>query len=139
MNAPVYSPLVVEHFGQPRNVGCFEPASDVITGAAGRMSQGARFELSARLRNDRIAEIRFEAYGCPHSIAAGSLLSERLQGATQAELETWSWREAAQALQIPAEKRGRLLILEDAVRALAAAWRAKARGTGQRSDDFRPV
>jgi NifU-like protein involved in Fe-S cluster formation len=81
-----------------------------------------RFDLSARVRDDRIVSLRFEVYGCPHCIAAGSLLSERLQGATQDELRRWSWREAADELEFPPEKRGRLLVLEDAVRALAAQW-----------------
>ena len=40
------------------------------------------------------------------------------------EVEGLSYREIAEALQVPTEKRGRLLILEDAVRALADAWGA---------------
>ncbi len=117
-----YSPLVIEHFGQPRNVGRFASAADVIAASAGDPEQGVRFDLSARVREDRIVAVRFEVYGCPHCIAAGSLLSERLQGATQDELRRWSWRETADALEIPLEKRGRLLVLEDAVRALSAEW-----------------
>jgi nitrogen fixation protein NifU and related proteins len=120
-----YSETVIEHFGQPRNAGRFAPAADVIEGVAGDVSQGARFNLSARVQAERLVEVRFEAYGCPHCIAAGSLLSERLQGSTQDDLRAWSWRQAAEELQVPAEKRGRLLILEDAVRALAAAWQRR--------------
>lgn len=81
------------------------------------------FVLSARVAEERIEAVRFEAYGCPHCIAAGSWLSERLVGLTQPELQRWNWREADAALRFPAEKRGRLLILEDAVKALSAAWR----------------
>lgn len=128
MSESEYSPLVIEHFGRPRNAGRFAPAFDIIEGCAGSLAQGARFALSARVRDDRIAEVRFEAYGCPHCIAAGSLLSERLSGATQADLRAWTWREAAEDLQIPLEKRGRLLILEDAVRALATAWAGRVGG-----------
>jgi nitrogen fixation NifU-like protein len=117
-----YSSLVVEHFAQPRNVGSFASATDVIAASAGDPEQGVRFDLSARVRDERIVALRFEVYGCPHCIAAGSLLSERLQGATQDELGRWSWRETAEELEFPPEKRGRLLVLEDAVRALAAEW-----------------
>ena len=117
-----YSPLVIEHFGQPRNIGRFASADDVIAASAGDPEQGVRFDLSARVRQDRIVAVRFEVYGCPHCIAAGSLLSEHLQGATQDELRRWTWRETAEALEIPLEKRGRLLILEDAVRALSKEW-----------------
>ena len=118
-----YNPLVLDHFERPRNGGRYEPARDVIEGRAGRIDQGVMFVLSARVEAGRIQSVRFEAYGCPHCLAAGSWLSERLAGSTREQLRAWSWQEAAAALQIPTEKRGRLLILEDAVRALAEAWR----------------
>jgi NifU homolog involved in Fe-S cluster formation len=114
-----YNPVVIEHFGRPRNVGRFATADDVIAASAGDPDLGVRFDLSARVKGDRIVALRFEVYGCPHCIAAGSLLSERLQGATQEELRRWSWRQAADELEFPPEKRGRLLTLEDAVHALA--------------------
>jgi NifU-like protein involved in Fe-S cluster formation len=117
-----YSALVIEHFERPRNVGTFVPATDVIVGRAGRRDQGAEFAVSARVANDKIAEARFEAYGCPHCVAAGSWLAESLIGADRDRVQHWSWRELADALAIPTAKRGRLLILEDAVRALAEDW-----------------
>jgi nitrogen fixation NifU-like protein len=120
-----YSSLVVEHFGRPRNVGRFAATADVIVASAGDPEQGVRFDLSARVRDERIVALRFEVYGCPHCIAAGSLLSERLQGATRDELRRWSWRETADELEFSPEKRGRLLVLEDAVRALAAEWQRR--------------
>lgn len=122
---PMYSPAVVDHFDRPRNVGRLEPASDVITARAGKREQGVEFVVSARVAADRIVTARFEVYGCPHCIAAASWLSGRMAGSTLADLHSWSWREAVAALQIPAEKRGRLLILEDAIRALAEAWRRR--------------
>jgi len=124
---PEYSPTVVAHFEQPRNGGHFEAGDGVIRGTAGSVAQGTMFVLSARLGGQRIEEVRFEAYGCPHCIAAGSWLSERLVGLTLDRLRAWRWREADQALQFPLEKRGRLLILEDAVHALGEAWATSRR------------
>jgi NifU-like protein involved in Fe-S cluster formation len=120
-----YNPVVVDHFARPRNVGRFASGADIIAASAGDPEQGVRFDLSARVRDDRIVALRFEVYGCPHCVAAGSLLSERLQGATRGELRRWSWRETADELEFPPEKRGRLLVLEDAVRALAAEWQRR--------------
>lgn len=125
---PDYSALVLEHFESPRNVGAFAPAPDVITGRAGTREQGAEFRLSARLVDGRIAEARFEAYGCPHCVAAGSYLMTSLVGADRERLAQWSWREIAQALQVPTAKRGRLLILEDAVRAMSEDWQKAVGG-----------
>lgn len=120
---PEYAPVVVDHFRAPRNAGCLEAGEGVIRGVAGSVAQGTQFVLSARVVGDRIEAVRFEAYGCPHCIAAGSWLTERLVGLTEAELRQWRWRAADEALKFPPEKRGRLLILEDAVRALSEAWR----------------
>ncbi len=119
---PEYSATVVDHFQRPRNGGHFEAGEGVIRGVAGSVAQGTMFVLSARIAEDRLEAVRFEAYGCPHCIAAGSWLSERLVGLTQAELRAWNWRDADQTLRFPLEKRGRLLILEDAVHALSEAW-----------------
>src|SRR5687768_4607945 len=110
---PEYSPIVVEHFQHPRNGGHFAAGEGVIRGTAGDVAQGTMFALSARVDADRIEAVRFEAYGCPHCIAAGSWLSERLVGLTRAELRAWNWRDADRALHFPLQKRGRLLILED--------------------------
>ena len=119
---PEYSPAVVDHFEQPRNGGRLVAGEGVIRGIAGSIAQGTMFVLSARVGRERIEEVRFEAYGCPHCIAAGSWLSERLVGLNREQLRTWRWRDADQALRFPLEKRGRLLILEDAVHALSEAW-----------------
>jgi len=117
-----YGALVLEHFEHPRNAGRYRPQADVIEGAAGRPAQGAAFVLSARIEDERLGAVRFEAYGCPHCIAAASWLSERLRGATRADLDAWRWTEAADRLEVPAEKWGRMLVLEDAVHELARAW-----------------
>ena len=96
-------------------------------GEAGRLDQGAVFHLSARIAGVRLAEVRFRAYGCPHCLAAASWLTQRLDQATLEDVQRFRWREAAQVLDIPAEKAGRLLVLEDAVAALAAHWAQRTR------------
>ncbi len=71
---------------------------------AGSVAQGTMFVLSARVAGNRIEAVRFEAYGCPHCIAAGSWLSERLVGLDRDQLRAWRWRDADQALGIPSGK-----------------------------------
>lgn len=118
-----YSALVQEHFDRPHNAGRFEPGPGVIEASAGRAEQGVAFHLSARAIGGTLEAVRFEAYGCPHCIAAASWLSDQLSGRTVEDLERWHWQQAAQTLEVPAEKHGRLLVLEDAVRRLAEAIR----------------
>lgn len=122
-----YSSLVIEHFEHPRNVGDWSDGAlasqgEVVQGSAGEVSQGVRFVLSARVAGGVIQAARFEAYGCPHCIASASWLTEQLPGRTLAALGQWRWREAARILEVPVEKFGRLLVLEDAVRRLAEDW-----------------
>ncbi len=117
-----YNAEVSARFVQPRHAGVIEPSAGVLSAAAGSVEQGTRFVLFTRIENGRIAELKHRVYGCPHSIAAASLACEQLLGADLQRLNDWSWREVEQPLQVPPEKRGRLLVLEDAVRALARAW-----------------
>jgi NifU-like protein involved in Fe-S cluster formation len=126
MKAPerAYTSVVEQHFFAPRNTGALPAGPDVISAEVGDDAQGVRFRLHARIGGQRIRELRFQAYGCPHCIAAASVLTHRLEGASVDDLERWRWREAAQAVQAPAEKSGRLLVLEDAVHALGRTWRA---------------
>jgi len=122
MSDPGYSDLVAEHFDRPRNVGALAPGPGVISGRAGSPEQGAEFRLTARVVDGRIAEARFQVFGCPHCVAAGSILTGMLVGKDRDFLRTWSWRELASQLNLPTAKRGRFLILEDAVRALSDNW-----------------
>lgn len=121
-----YSDLVVDHFEHPRNSGHLLAAADVIAATGGSRHGGVEFTLTARIVNEQVTQIRFRAFGCPHSIAAASWLAERLPGARIEQLEQWHWRDLAAALEIPIAKRGRLLILQDSVQSLAASWRKMA-------------
>jgi nitrogen fixation protein NifU and related proteins len=122
-----YNAAVVDHFEHPRNAGRLIGAGNsdrgnIVEGVAGSVAQGVMFALTARILDGRIEDMRYEVFGCPHCIAAGSWLTEHLIGAERDDLLNWSWRAVADVMAVPTEKRGRLLILEDAVRALASAW-----------------
>lgn len=102
--------------------GDLAPGPDLVSGDAGDVEQGARVHLELRVGQGRVREARFRAFGCPHFIAAASWLTERLQGAARTDLEGWDWREAADAVEVPPAKFGRLLTLQDAVRDAARNW-----------------
>lgn len=112
-----YNALVVDHFRHPRNPGEWPPGPNVVRARAGNPAAGAVVSLSMQIESGKVAGVRFQAYGCPHFLAAVSLATERLQGFPVASLAGWSAREIGRDLAVPVEKRGRLLILEDAVRA----------------------
>ena len=102
--------------------GAWPPGDEVVTAHAGDREQGAEVQLSLRVVEDLADELRFRAFGCPHFLAAASWLTDRLRGAGREELASWDWREAAEALEVPPAKFGRLLVLQDAVHGLARNW-----------------
>lgn len=109
--------------------GSLPAGSDVVTACAGNREQGAEVRLQLRVADGRVADACFQAFGCPHFLAAASWLTDRLRGAGPAQLEAWDWREAAAALEVPAAKYGRLLTLQDVVRAAARNWPGATRST----------
>jgi nitrogen fixation protein NifU and related proteins len=76
----MYSEQVLEHFEHPRNAGAVaDPDASV------RMENpacGDLLELTVKLADGRIAEIRFRAKGCVASMACASALTELARGRT---------------------------------------------------------
>jgi nitrogen fixation protein NifU and related proteins len=78
-----YSAKVLEHFEHPRNVGDL-PAAD----AEVRLEHpvcGDIMNLAVKLADGRIDQVRYRTRGCVASIAAGSCLTEMIQGKSPAE------------------------------------------------------
>jgi NifU-like protein involved in Fe-S cluster formation len=119
-----YSQIVRERFEKPHNAGrLFGP---VVTGAAGDEARGTRVELDFRVRDGIVEHGRFRAYGCPHAIAAASWVAEAAEGRS---LEDTGWLDPhrlAEIMDVPQHKLGVLLVVEDALRAAAAAAREAA-------------
>lgn len=101
----------------------------VVCAVAGDAEQGARVRFEFLVEGGSVLEARFRAFGCPHFVASASWLTDRLRGAGRADLEAWDWREAAEALEVPPAKFGRLLTLQDAVREAARNWPGAAQST----------
>ena len=118
-----YSPMVERHFRAP--VGAGAPRYDTgrwVRGEAGERALGTHIVFHLRAEAGRVAELRFQAFGCPHTIAACSLAAERLSGQPVEALREFSPRCIAAALDLPVEKLGRLLMVEDALRNCFVAW-----------------
>ena len=118
-----YSELVAGHFDAPAHVGPLDgDRSNVFTGAAGRREGSLQVCFEARIQAGRIDDMAFQAYGCPHAIAACSLVNVRLTGRSAPELECVDVRALIGELEVPVEKTGRLLILQDALHDCFRAW-----------------
>ena len=109
--------------------GDLADAPSVARGRAGDREQGTEVAFALRIEHDRVTEARFKAFGCPHVLAAASWLAEAALGRDCGPLAAWDWQEAARALDVPPAKFGRLLTLQDAIRAVARNWPGTTRST----------
>jgi nitrogen fixation NifU-like protein len=80
----MYSPQLLDHFQNPRNVGELPPPA--VTLEVSNPACGDILRLSARFEAERVTEVRYKVRGCTASIAAGSALTEWLLGKGRGEL-----------------------------------------------------
>lgn len=116
-----YNELVLKSFANPRHAGVLSVAGPQHIGQAQESAHGPRVVLRCHFDGQRISEMRFSAWGCPHFIAAAELLCAALESRTLAELGAFDIRDIQKVLAVPVEKTGRILTLEDALEALKAS------------------
>jgi len=98
-----YSAIVLKHFFEPSHFQRIEDADRI--GIAGKVEDGDYFEFSAQLTGDTIERIGFQTIGCAPAIAAGSLLSQELEGKRIADVLGWNVERLLDAMGgLPEEK-----------------------------------
>ncbi len=75
-----YSSIFTDHITNPRNAGELADANAIAEET--NPVCGDRMRLFLRVQNGRISEARFLAYGCPPTLACGSVLTELIEGKT---------------------------------------------------------
>jgi len=115
-----YPPAVLRHFRDPVGAGRLAPdGASVAAGEARDPEGGQRVRLHVRLgANGRLDDVRFQAFGCPVTIAVASAAVERLRGCARAEALALAPAELACALELDPEQ---ARLAELPVRALHAA------------------
>ncbi len=92
-----YSKKVLEHFKNPRNVGEIEDADAV--GTVGNPVCGDMMELSIKVEDEKIMDIKFRTFGCASAIATTSMLTEMVKGKTLKEAEELTWDDVVGGLE----------------------------------------
>ncbi len=72
------------------------------------------------MEHGTVNDARFQAYGCPYTIAVGAWLADWCIGRTTAELATAPFAQLRAALEIPEDRAHCWLMAQDVLRDLAS-------------------
>ncbi len=122
----MYSETVMEHFKNPRNVGILEDADGV--GEVGNPVCGDMMTFYIQVKDDRIADLKYETFGCGAAIAVSSMVSEMAKGKTLEEASRITNQMVAEALQgLPRQKLHCSNLGAEALRKAIEDYQAKRR------------
>lgn len=119
----MYTPEVMEHFTNPRNVGVIEDADGV--GEVGNPTCGDMMKITIKVKEDRIDDIKFQTLGCGAAIATSSITTEMAKGLQLDEaLEQITKQSIADALGgLPKQKLHCSLLATDGLKAAIDDYR----------------
>lgn len=95
-NRSEWSPIVMEHFNNPHNVGEIEDAD--AFGIGGDLNCGDSMVLFIKVEKGRITNSSFLVQGCVAAIAASSMTTELVKGKKLEEAETITAEDITEAL-----------------------------------------
>jgi NifU-like protein involved in Fe-S cluster formation len=122
MSTEPYNDAVRRLFENPLHAGDADaryPA--VVTAEASESEAGFQVRLAAEMDDNKIRRLRFRVFGCPHLIAAAEELCSRFEGKLPQALQDVPMTQLMELLEVPVEKTGRMLLLEDVAHSLARA------------------
>lgn len=116
-----YTQAVARHFDAPERVGELpEGTPGLVSGESEDRSLHVWVRFQLKVVAGVVRAVRFQAFGCPHTVAAASLVAAWLEGRSVELARALDARALCGDLAFPVEKLGKLLRIEDAV---AACWR----------------
>ena len=117
-----YSEPVWRLFREAPRAGSLD-GPGVLTVEAATPAARSHLRLQVKMSGSRIDDARFQAYGCPTTIAVGAWLAERVPGRDLQELARIDAKMIREALEIPEDRTHCALVGEDAVKSLLSRSR----------------
>ena len=124
-----YSPKVIDHYENPRNVGSFDKNDPQVgTGVVGAPECGDVMKLQIKVNPETgvIEDAKFKTFGCGSAIASSSLATEWMKGKTLHEAEEIKNTDIVQELSLPPVKSHCSVLAEDAIKAAVHDYEEKA-------------
>ncbi|MEM6553179.1 MAG: Fe-S cluster assembly scaffold IscU [Planctomycetota bacterium] len=124
-----YSPKVIDHYENPRNVGSFDKSDPTVgTGVVGAPECGDVMKLQIKVNPEThvIEDAKFKTFGCGSAIASSSLATEWIKGKTLHEAEEIRNTEIVQELSLPPVKIHCSVLAEDCIKAAVHDYEEKA-------------
>ncbi len=123
MRRVTYSELTLRYFETAPGAGSLS-GPGIYRGAAGSRAQGTWVQFDVEAAAGTIGRARFLAFACPHTIAVSAWIAEHAPGLSVRPALPVNVADLSDRFDVPTEKRGRLLIVEDAwVAAMSAVLR----------------
>jgi nitrogen fixation protein NifU and related proteins len=79
----LYQEIILDHYRRPRNRGQVNPAD--LQAHDSNPLCGDEMDITAKLKDGRIVELKFNGHGCSISTASASIMTQKLIGKTTAE------------------------------------------------------
>ncbi|MFH1172957.1 MAG: iron-sulfur cluster assembly scaffold protein [bacterium] len=92
----LYTDKVLSHFKNPHNQGVLEHPT--VVGEAGNIKCGDIMKLYLDIKDDKVADIKFETLGCAAAIAVSSIYTDMVKGKSLAEAAQVTNKEIAEEL-----------------------------------------
>jgi nitrogen fixation protein NifU and related proteins len=125
-----YSPKVIEHYRNPRNVGSFaKDEPNVGTGIVGAPECGDVMKLQLKISDEGVVEdARFKTFGCGSAIASSSYVTELVKGKPIEDVMNIKNTMIVQELSLPPVKIHCSVLAEDAIKAAINDWKSRRSG-----------
>jgi nitrogen fixation protein NifU and related proteins len=124
--AGTYTDAVMIHFKNPKNMGEMPDADGV--GEVGNPSCGDVMKVFIKVEGDRIADIKFQTFGCVAAVATSSMVTELAKGKTLDEALKITRNDVADKLGgLPPIKMHCSNLAADALHEAIADYRKKAK------------
>jgi nitrogen fixation protein NifU and related proteins len=122
-----YSPQLIDHYENPRNVGSFAKDEEGIgTGMVGAPACGDVMKLQIKVNDvGIITDARFKTYGCGSAIASSSLVTEWIKGKTLDQAGSIKNSQIAEELALPPVKIHCSILAESAITAAIDDYKKK--------------